>query len=147
MAATQKRDETVEPEEESPLSPDMTQRAAALAYARATLIDNHGGPFSSNETVPKRFGTQDLIDVASWILDGADPLAAYREEGKARVPIIISAPQDLLDRLAREATISQGEGNGLLLVPESADGPDKDDEDTVEIQTPGSVQRRTEGAG
>jgi len=67
------------------LTDEQRARAEALAISRAALTDNGQAFVSHNAIMPKRFGTQDLIDVAQWILDGSDPLAAYREESERRV--------------------------------------------------------------
>jgi hypothetical protein len=104
---------------ELPLDEAQQSRAAALAYARASLADQNGSVVTKSETLPKRFGTQDLIDVAQWILDGADPLAGYREEQSKRV-VVIRVPDDQVEAVsALNQVPSEDFPGGLLIVPES----------------------------
>jgi hypothetical protein len=65
-------------EEQTELTFEQRQRAEALAVARAVLVDSGRTIVTGSESLAKRFGTQDLIDVAQWVLDGTDPLAEYR---------------------------------------------------------------------
>jgi hypothetical protein len=104
---------------ENPLDHDQMTRAAGLAIARQTLMDTGGGPFSNSEAIPKRFGTQDLIDMAAWLVDGADPLAGYREESAKRI-VVVRVPNDQVEAVsALNQVPSEDFPNGLLIVPES----------------------------
>lgn len=56
---------------------EQAARAEALATARAALADDSGTPLSHGNSLPKRFGVVDLIDVAEWVVSGKDPMQGY----------------------------------------------------------------------
>jgi hypothetical protein len=102
---------------ENPLDHTQMTRAAGLAIARQTVIDTGGGPFSSSESIPKRFGTQELIDLAAWGVDGTDPLAGYREESAKRIAVV-RVPADAVEAVERLNPVpSEDFPGGLLIVP------------------------------
>ena len=120
---------------EVPLDEAQQARAAALAYARQVLADNSAAFVSRGDSLPKRFGTQDLIDVAQWILDGTDPLESYRDEGAARTATVLVVPDDQVERIG-SLNSPANFPNGLLLVPESARNDPGDNDRTVELPVP-----------
>lgn len=112
-------------EEGSPLTEEQTQRAAALGIARSALSDAGSSVVTSSNALAKRFGTQDLIDVAQWILDGKDPLAEYH----ASTPAVIAVRDDAVE----SARVIENAGHGVIVTPLSLyDAPkppgDGDDE-------------------
>ena len=101
-----------------PLDDTQTARAAALAFARSALGDSNSSPITSQEALPKRFGTQDLIDVAQWVLEGTDPLEGYRESH--RTITVVRVPDDQVEAVsALNQVPSEDFPGGLLIVPES----------------------------
>jgi hypothetical protein len=67
----------------SALSDEQTARAEALVVARATLTIDHQTTvmgtvgIGHKTSLPKRFSSQDVIDVAEYVVSGTDPMEAY----------------------------------------------------------------------
>lgn len=69
-------------EADTALNNEQLARVEALGAARAALSETHGiiGGIAEASRLPKRVTVPDLIDVAEWIVNGTDPMAAYRDE-------------------------------------------------------------------
>jgi len=63
---------------ENPLSADQTRRAMALTIARTILINDetHTGAYNTTK-IPKHVCASDLVELAEWIVNGADPTSGY----------------------------------------------------------------------
>lgn len=83
MSDTNPTEDFTELNTDAILNEEQTARAAALTFARAILADE-SKVLGSNTSLPKRFGTTDLIDLAQWIIDERDPMATYYEEERRR---------------------------------------------------------------
>lgn len=101
-------------EEQSELTLEQRQRAEALAVARAVLMDSSRTPLSGSESLPKRFGTQDLIDTAQWVLDGTDPLAEYqrRLDGDGDDASVGTTSESIRPKIDVDAAIAEAEDEG-----------------------------------
>lgn len=105
-------------EGDSLLSDEQRARGEALGFARMALADSHTSAFGSRDSIPKRFGSTDLMDMGQWVIDGTDPMVAYREATKPATIIVV--PDDQVERISELNRSNRHMPNGLLLLPESA---------------------------
>ncbi|HEY5785230.1 MAG TPA: hypothetical protein VIT65_10675 [Microlunatus sp.] len=95
------------------LNDEQMARAEALAFARSALADEVNAPLSHRDSLPKRFGVEDLLGLAEYVLHGIP--------SDGRTITVVVVPDDTVEAVSRLNPAENFRPGGLLIVPESVD--------------------------